>query len=442
MQNPYLRPFLPAATGLVLLSLPAAAAPDTALPAMKNIPIADQTTLSLGGEFRERVEAAHNPDFRRDGVSDNSYLLQRATVTAEIESHDLLRAVLQLGSWVSAGREPEHASTDDDGLDIAQAYVDLHAPVGDSDWKAGLQPGRQEITFGAARLFSVRNSPNIRRSFDAVRGYLDGNDSRIDVFAARPVRLTDGSFDNETNNRERVFGIYATLPALPAAAATRADIYYIDYARDSAHFSQGTASEARKTLGARLFGKGGSFDWDIEGAGQFGTFGNDDIRAWMVAANGGYTFSGAPWTPRLGVKSDIASGDHDRSDGRLGTFNAMYPKLAALSEPALVAPANLIDIQPGVSVKPLTGVTLTAGWSVLWREAAADGFYTSPMSPVTGTAGGDRYIGNQIQLSAAWSPATWIDLGLWYVHFNAGDTIEKTGGRDEDYVAVSSTLHF
>src|SRR3546814_9822243 len=76
-------------------------------------------------------------------------------------------------------------------------------------------------------------------------------------------------------------------------------------------------------------------------------------RSGMVAANAGYIFPGTAWTPRFGVKTDIASGDHDRSDSPLGTFNAMYPKLAALSEPALVAPANLIDIQPGVSVRPL-----------------------------------------------------------------------------------------
>lgn len=416
-----------------------AASADAAWPALKAMPIADQTTLSLGGEFRERIEAVNHPGLGREGVGSNSYLLQRATLSAELQSHDLLRAYLQLGSWVSAGREPEHALTDDDGLDVAQAYVDVHT-AGDG-WKAGLQPGRQEITFGAARLFSVRNSPNIRRSYDAVRGYANVDGARVDVFAARPVLLTDGAFDNETSNHERVLGVYATSPAL-AAAASKLDVYYIDYARDGAKFSQGTGSEARKTVGSRLYGKALGFDWDVEGAYQFGRFGSADISAWMVAGNAGYTFDSVAWSPRLGLKTDIASGDSNPSDGRLGTFNAMYPKLKAFSEAALVAPANLINVQPMVAVRPVKDLTLSAGWGLLWRENAADGFYTAPMTPVAGTAGGDRYIGNQAQLSAEWSPTPWLDLGLWYVHFHAGDTIEKAGGRDEDYVALSSSFHF
>src|SRR3546814_2521377 len=35
-------------------------------------------------------------------------------------------------------------------------------------------------------------------------------------------------------------------------------------------------------------------------------------RSGMVAANAGYIFPGTAWTPRFGVKTDIASGDHDR----------------------------------------------------------------------------------------------------------------------------------
>ena len=414
----------------------AAGKEESALPDLKNIPVADQTTLSLGGEFRERAEAASHPEFGREGVGGNSYLLQRATVSAELESHDMLRAFLQLGSWVSAGRRPEHAATDDDGLDVAQAYVDLHTSV--DGWKAGLQPGRQEITFGASRLFSVRNSPNIRRSFDAVRGYVAGDGARVDVFAARPVSLTDGAFDNESDNHQRVFGAYATLPV----AGMKTDLYYVDYARGNAKFSQGTASEARRTIGARLYGRGGGFDWDVEGDWQFGSFGADDIGAWMVATNTGYTFETVAWTPRLGLKTDIASGDRNASDGRLGTFNAMYPKLKAFSEAALVAPANLINLQPVATVKPAKGLTLLASWGLLWRETTADGFYTSPMTPVANTTGGDRYIGNQAELAAEWSPTPWLDLGIWYVHFTAGDTIEKAGGRDEDYIALSSSLHF
>src|SRR3546814_14895319 len=132
------------------------------LPAMKIISNADRTTRSLCGEFRERIGAAHNTDLGRDGVGGNSYLLQYATVSAEIESHDLLHVVLQLGSWVSTGREPEHAATVDDSLDIAQAYVDLHAPVWDGGSECRLHLYRHGLAAAVRR--ATRHRPREQRT--------------------------------------------------------------------------------------------------------------------------------------------------------------------------------------------------------------------------------------------------------------------------------------
>ncbi|MGH8727269.1 MAG: alginate export family protein [Burkholderiales bacterium] len=68
--------------------------------------------------------------------------------------------------------------------------------------------------------------------------------------------------------------------------------------------------------------------------GQFGDFGDADIRAWTVASAFGFTFGDLPLKPRLGLHADIASGDDDPNDGTLRTFNAMLPKLNYLTEPA------------------------------------------------------------------------------------------------------------
>ena len=81
--------------------------------------------------------------------------------------------------------------------------------------------------------------------------------------------------------------------------------------RRDASFAQGLAQEHRHTVGARLFGNRtgfdldeeefnfdsrrvpdveSKFDWDVEGAYQFGSFGTAEIGAWMISSNWGYTF--------------------------------------------------------------------------------------------------------------------------------------------------------
>lgn len=142
------------------------------------------------------------------------------------------------------------------------------------------------------------------------------------------------------------------------------------------------------------------------------------------------------------MKGGIASGDKNASDGKLGTFNAMYPKLPYFSEATLVAPANLIEVQPILTVSPAKDVELSLGWEFLWRHRADDTFYTSPMSPIAGTEGGKRYAGNQVQLTAAWKPTSFLEVRAWYVRFNVADTLEKVGADDVDFAAVSTSIKF
>ncbi len=82
----------------------------------------------------------------------------------------------------------------------------------------------------------------------------------------------------------------------------------------------------------------------------FGSFGKATISAWTAASDTGYRLEVAPFRPRLGLKMDVISGDGNPKDNTLGTFNALYPKLAYFSENALVVPANLFNVYPYFSV--------------------------------------------------------------------------------------------
>jgi hypothetical protein len=404
---------------------------------LKCIALEPGVTLTFGGELRERFEIASNPDFGIDQGHDHVFL-HRLLLHADLRADDAFRAFAQLGAFGESGREGERSTTDLDRADLVQGFVDLSAAF-DFGRITG-RGGRQEMSFGSSRLISVRDSPNIRRSFDGGRVFWTSGDYRLDTLYVRPVVIDQGTFDDPTNRRESLWGAYGTGPVL---GPLKADLYYLGFHRDRGRFAEGIAEEQRHSLGIRLFGAASGFDWDVEGVYQFGDFGGRDIRAWTVASDWGFALRSVPMAPRLGLKADIASGDRDPADNRLGTFNALYPRLPYFSEANLVAPANIIDVQPNVQVRPVRSVLLSVGWNVLWRHEIADAIYAPPLAPIANTAGrGGNFIGSQAIIGAEWRATPNITVASQYVHFWAGDTLQRAGGGDVDFMFASIAYKF
>lgn len=420
------------------------------LDAIKYIPLGEgETYLSLGGELRERFEATSNPGFsigRRPGApGNNHYLLQRLLLHADLQLNATLRAFLQIGRFDGFdARGGSLSATQENRGDLVQAFVDVTLPLGEGRALV-LRGGRQEMGLGSGRLVSERDGPNLRRAFDGGRAFVTApGGARLDGFLFRPVQPLGGSFDDSSNRGEAFWGLYGTAPL---AGALSADLYYLGYERAEASFAQGSGFEQRHTLGTRLFGKSGAWDWDLEGAVQFGRFDGAEIRAWTAASDIGVTLAGLPWRPRLGLKADIASGDDDPRDGRLGTFNALYPKVPYFTEAGLVAPANLIDAYPSLRLQPTPALTLEFGWDLVWRQKRADAVYRPvPFGPLPGTANGTgngpAEVGQQVQASLRWSLGRHAELRAWYVHFDAGPALTRAGGRDVDFLAAALSLKF
>ena len=186
-----------------------------------------------------------------------------------------------------------------------------------------------------------------------------------------------------------------------------------------------------------------AFDWNVEGAYQFGNFGTANINAWTVSADVGYTFADVLFSPRLGLKADAISGDHDLTDQTLGTFNPLFPKLPYFSEANLAAPSNLIDIQPNVTLSLSPKLDVNIAWNPLWKQAEADSFYVPPFNPATGTSGGSgRFIGQQISTTIEWQVSDHLNLSGTYVHYSPGQRIRDAGGRSGDFFAASAQWLF
>ena len=326
------------------------------------------------------------------GGSEDGYGLLRALASATYVE-DNWQARVQLGVHAENGKAGGPGRTDRSALDVQQAYW---------RWQRGgfhLQLGRQEAGYGSSRLLSVRDGPNIRLAFDGARVGWKGRSGTLELMALRPLENRPGALDDRGEHGAHLWGAYATTAR--GRGAGQWDLYLLDYRRDGARFAAGSGTERRQTLGARWFGQAGALDWNSELVAQGGelrtTAGTLAIHAWTLATDTGWRWTDLPLQPRLGLKADIASGDGNLHDGRLGTFNALFPKSAYFSEASLLAPANLMDVQPTLTLRLHDALTTELGVQMAWKHRLADAVYTTPAPLVAlpGSAGGARRIGTQ-----------------------------------------------
>lgn len=397
--------------------------------------------LSFAGEVRERFEYYSQPFFGLRSVPEDHYLLHRLLLSTDLHAGDHWRLFLQLGDSLEAGRQAGRAPTDVDEFDVQQGFVDFIIPF-DTRSKLMLRAGRQEITLGAGRLVSVRDGANIRRSFDGTRLTFTTGNATFDAIAVRTVNLKVGALDDDSNRHEALWGLYGVIP-LPVIPEGHLDLYYLGLERDDAVFQQGVADERRHSFGVRVWGKPGAWDYNYEALIQTGSFGDADIVAWTVATDTGYTFASLPFQPRIGVKADIASGDRNPNDGRLTTFNALFPKQPYFSEASLIAPANLIDVHPSVQLELRENLSLNADWNLFWKHRVEDAIYAPPGRPLVRAGQSEsRFVGHQINGELEWRLHGNMSWTLYYSHFFAGPAVTDAGGRDVDFIGSWMTLRF
>ncbi|HEY6556881.1 MAG TPA: alginate export family protein [Polyangiaceae bacterium] len=386
--------------------------------------------FSWGGEFRERFEYLSARDFGKASDDDDGYLLQRVMLHANLRLGRSVRAFGELQSGLQLDRDVPVRS-DEDQLDLHQAFLDVGSGGTES---LTLRAGRQELAFGSARLVSVRDRTNLRRTFDGARliGQLGG--WQMNLFALTPVLEEDGVFDNTRAGGQWFWGSYS---AGALAAGLGLDLYYFGLREPDSPFNQGTARELRHSFGARLWGRAEAFDYDLEAVYQWGLFGDARIRAYGAFSHTGYTLHSLPAEPRVSLRANAMSGDADPNDADLETFNPLFPRGAYFGEARLLAAQNLLDLHPALDLSLGESVLLVFDWDVFWRHRAGDGLYRSSTEPmIANTEMSKRYIGHQAAATLQWQLTRHASLTGAYVHFFASRFLRESGGNDVDYATA------
>lgn len=394
--------------------------------------IARAAAIDLGAELRLQGEAISSDMFGIGNRANDSVLQRRAVAQVDIkQGHP--RLFLQLGVSATDGRNGGPSPIDESDPDAQQAFVEFDVPA-----IGQLRAGRQEWSFGSGRLVSVRDGPNIRRAFDAVQLERAMAGGSLRLLVGRPVENRPGSFDDRRNDAQSLAGIYATWPLTQGAGTV--ELYWLDLHRDGAQFASGSGRERRDSWGFRWAGEAYAWSFNTEAVVQTGDLAGEDIRAWTIATDTRYRLGSV----QLGLKADIASGDGDLGDGHLQTFNALYPNPSYFSDVALISPTNLIDLQPFVQFELTQKLSLYGGWDVIWKHRRADAIYTTPvpLTAVPNTAGGSRFIGQQLQTSLLWQITDHLSLEGCYVRFFAGSGLREAGGDDVDFAQLKLTLDY
>jgi hypothetical protein len=398
--------------------------------------------LSFGGEIRERWEYYSQPPFGQGQKDPNGYYLQRYMLHADLHVGETFRLFTQFKSDLENDRTGgPRPSVDEDKANIQQMYLDANFPAFD-DGSFTLRLGRQELAYGIGRLIDPREGPNVRQSFDGVKWILHIDQWEVDGFATRLAETNTDRFDNP-DPYTKFWGVYATrdLPFLPGGGV---DLYYLGSRRNFAPYDSGVGTETRHTLGSRLHGKAGDFDYDVEGGYQFGTFGSGDISAWFIAEEVGWTFTQAYGEPHLAFKVDASSGDNNPNSPNLQTFSVLYPRGNYFTEPTPLGAQNIINVHPEIDWRPTKSLTFTLTPNFYWRESTNDGLYNAGGFPeASGGYGDARYVGEETNLVSQWQINRHLTFTVSYDHFFAGDYArEIPGSTNFNYVATWLTFKF
>jgi len=405
----------------------------------KDRPLADQVRLSIGGDLRWRYEHAGNPRYGLERQDRWGVLMQRGSVFADLRVGEHWRGFAQLASSYANGRAAGPSPVDENRLDPTNLFVEWA-----SAWKGedgiGVRAGIQELQFGSGRAIDAREGPNVRRSFEAVRAYASSGPWRVDAFAAAPRQNRPGSFDDARSRTQALRGIYATR----TGGVSSWDVYALHYEDTVARYGQGVGHERRWSAGTRVFGRRKGWDWNGEIAVQGGRFGTEQIRAWSLATDTGYTCDGAAGQPRVALLLAVASGDKDPGDGRLGSLNPLYPRGNYFGDEATLGPRNFSNIHPALTLRPAPGVQLNASLDFFWRHSTRDGVY-APNGMLIRAAGDSRarYVATIASLGATWTLARGWSSTAVAAYAQPGAFLRETGADDAlSFISVSAQYRF
>ena len=412
--------------------------------------------LKMDLEFRYRFEYRENFDFSDSREDDDAFHLLRTRVGLTFKPVKPLSLFIQGQDSRISNADFEVKTAYENYMDIRQLYLNYEDNVAFEPLqmnKFSMRAGRQEFSYGAQRLIGGFNWSNVAQTFDGGKigfhflpahvqlDFLGGDKSPI----KSPIE-GDDLFD--TSTKDRVYAYYLTAKALHE---TQFDNYLIHRQtwKNVSFGPSGSSEISDYTFGGRVkkaFANG--IDYELEAAEQWGNFKDQDVRSTMAVGIVGYTLVDHKWKPRAAFEFDYGSGDSNPTDGKMTTFDNLYPTNHLFyGYIDFISLQNLNDYRYQFSFKPHKRWKLQTDLHLIYLDTPKDSWYTVGRTVARTAAAGSTdvstHIGNEIDVVADYKVNEYIATQFGYSHFFSGKYLQQTGANDDaDFIYMQTTFSF
>ncbi len=409
---------------------------------LKYIPLGNKNYISFGGELREQFQVYKNINFGDapatfKNISANQ-LWHRLMLHSNIELGDHVRVFIQLNNTLRfLNNNPVVPEIDENQLSLHQAFAEIKS----NHWKFRL--GRQELFYGNHRLLTVREGPNTRQAFDGLVIKQTFKNGRIDFFAVSKVMSKQYVFDDQSF-KEGLVGMYGTQYFYNRRIGL--DYYAVNFQSKLRKYNYQTGFENRQTYGLRLFSNLHKINVEAEGAYQSGKFNELIICAYNVLADINMMILPSK-KGIIGFAANAASGDKNRSDNKLNTYNLLYAKPAyGLAVP--IGASNITSLNPYIKINPIQKLNILAQVFFLSRNSDQDGTYSPGMlenrpKPAMTFSTQKKSLGELYVIETNYQQTKNLSFAIDASYFKGGSYPKATGnGKNITYLSFKSTFKF
>jgi hypothetical protein len=357
---------------------------------------AGEWEIDAGGQVRLRGDFAKNQNFTNFAFTPGHHeaqFLERTRLQASVENHALNLEAFVQGQWYGRWGGMNKRSA----FDLYQGYIEWGKILGSP---VSLKGGRQEFLYGSAFFIGTNDFYN-GMSWDGLKTSVSLFEKvAVDVLGARMAKLNPGDPDIYLT------ALYTTYQFNKEKSL---DGYFFynkgGFPISHREFVLKDSGQKWFTLGARLAGKIGEFDYELEPQFQWGRVkkaiedGKDLIRACGGHVDLGYTFK-FPWEPRLFAAYAHGTGDNNPFDGKYREFHG-----SIFNDSYLYGDMSVVSDQSGVTVNDIHASGLQ-----IWVA----GISVNPLSKWNVTFRVHRFIANKVPSGFSKDIGTELDLPISY----------------------------
>jgi hypothetical protein len=409
---------------------------------MKYISLSDDVNVSFGGEIREQLQRYENINFGDVPPSHKSsntwQIWHRIMAHVNLEVGKKARVFAQLSStYRFLNINPLTQEIDQNELSLHQSFIEYHF---NKKWTARI--GRQEMSYGSHRLITFREGPNTRLTFDAAVLKYSSKQTKVDVLAISPIISKPGVFDDHSL-KDLAVGIYANARLTKAVLL---DYYLIYFHSKRRKYNFEAGKENREIVGFRLFSQQAKTNYEVEATYQVGKFNHLFINAYGISFDLNHKIN---FTKNLtfGVTGNYLSGDKNKNDNQLNTYNLLYSK----PQYGLTAPlgaTNMVSFNPYFKLNPTRKSNVYFGANLMWRQSTQDGTYSPgavqlrPRPEILFTST-EKGLGTLLVLEINYAINSNFSIGGDASQFLAGNYVKQTGaGQNITYLSFKASFKF